>query len=100
MYQKRYADQWIYDAAVKFAQLASESGYHPVSLAVAWVAHHPAITAPILGARNASQVKDSLGSADIKLSSDLYDAICRLTPAPPPATDRSENQRPPTELRV
>jgi aryl-alcohol dehydrogenase-like predicted oxidoreductase len=100
MYQKRYADQWMYDAAVKFAQLAADSGHHPVSLAVAWVTHHPSITAPILGARNASQVRDALGSADIKLSSDLYDAICLLTPAPPPATDRSEIQRPPTELRV
>ena len=91
MYQKRYADQWIYDAAVKFVQLAVESGHHPVSLSVAWVAHHPAITAPIMGARNGSQVKDSLRSADIKLSSDLYDKICRLTPAPPPANDRSED---------
>ncbi|MEE4603258.1 MAG: aldo/keto reductase [Desulfobacteraceae bacterium] len=92
MYQKRYAEQWIYDAAIKFAQLAADSGHHPVSLAVAWVTHHPAVTAPIMGARNASQVKDSLGSANIKLSSDLYDAICRLTPAPPPATDRSETR--------
>ena len=92
MYQKRYADQWIYDAAIKFAQLAADSGHHPVSLAVAWVVHHPAVTAPIMGARNARQVKDSLRGADIKLSSDLYDAICRLTPAPAPATDRSETQ--------
>ena len=92
MYQKRYGEQWIYDAAVKFSQFAADNGYHPVSLAVAWVAHHPAITAPIMGARNASQVKDSLRSTDIKLSSDLYEAISRLTPAPPSATDRSEDQ--------
>jgi aryl-alcohol dehydrogenase-like predicted oxidoreductase len=94
MYQKRYADQWIYDAAIKFSQLAADSGYHPVSLALAWVGHHPAVTAPIMGARNASQVKDSLRSTDIKLSSDLYEAISRLTPPPPPATDRSEDQYP------
>ena len=91
MYQKRYAEQWIYDAAIKFSQLAADSGFHPVSLALAWVAHHPAVTAPIMGARNAEQVQDSLRGADIDLSSDLYDAICRLTPVPPPATDRSEN---------
>ncbi|MEJ2170673.1 MAG: aldo/keto reductase [Desulfobacterales bacterium] len=46
MYQKRYGEQWMYDTAVKFAQLAKDNGYHPVSLAVAWVAHHPAVTAP------------------------------------------------------
>ena len=92
MYQKRYADQWIYDAAIEFSRLAADSGYHPVSLALAWVAHHPAVTAPIMGARNAGQVKESLRSTDIKLSSDLYEAISRLTPAPPSATDRSEDQ--------
>ncbi len=92
MYQKRYGEQWMYDAAIKFTQFAADNGYHPVSLAVAWVTHHPALTAPIMGARNVEQLKDSLQSADIELSSDLYAEICRLTPAPPPATDRSENQ--------
>jgi aryl-alcohol dehydrogenase-like predicted oxidoreductase len=90
MYQKRYGEQWMYDAAVEFAQLAGDNGYHPVSLAVAWVAHHPAVTAPIIGARNVGQLKDALQSVDIEISPDLYDAICRLTPKPPPATDRSE----------
>ena len=90
MYQKRYGDQWIYDAAVKFAQFARGNGYHPVSLAVAWVAHHPAVTAPIIGARNVEQLKESMQSVDIEISPDLYSAICHLTPKPPPATDRSE----------
>ena len=92
MYQKRYHDQWIYDAAVNFAQFATKSGYNPVSLAVAWAAHHPAVTAPIMGARNVAQLKDSLQAADIEMTPDLYSEICRLTPTPPPATDRSEAQ--------
>jgi aryl-alcohol dehydrogenase-like predicted oxidoreductase len=77
---------------MKFTQFAKDNGYHPVSLAVAWAAHHPAVTAPIMGARNVGQLNDSLQSADIEMSPDLYDEICRLTPAPPPATDRSEDQ--------
>ena len=92
MYQKRYHDQWIYDAAVNFAQYSRDNGYHPVSLAVAWVGHHPAVTAPIIGARSVEQLEDSLRSVDIEISPDLYDAICQLTPTPPPATDRSEIQ--------
>jgi aryl-alcohol dehydrogenase-like predicted oxidoreductase len=92
MYGKRYRDQWRYDAAMRFTQFAAENGYHPVSLAVAWVAYHPAVTAPIMGARNAAQLKDSLKAADIELSPDLYNGICRLTPTPAPATDRSEDQ--------
>lgn len=92
MYRKRYREQWMYDAAVKFTQLAADHGYHPVSLAVAWAAHHPAVTAPIMGARNVEQLTDSLQAADIEMSPDLYEEICRLTPTPPPATDRSEDQ--------
>lgn len=91
MYRKRYGAQWMYDAAASFAQLAGENGFHPVSLAVAWVAHHPAVTAPIIGARSVEQVKDSLQAAEIELSPDIYDAICRLTPRPVPATDRTED---------
>jgi aryl-alcohol dehydrogenase-like predicted oxidoreductase len=92
MYSKRYRDQWRYDAAVRFAQFAADNGYHPVSLAVAWAAYHPAVTAPIMGARNVAQLKDSLQAADIEMSPDLYREICRLTPTPAPATDRSEDQ--------
>jgi len=92
MYRRRYGEQWMYAAAAKFTQFARDKGYHPVSLAVAWVAHHPAVTAPIIGARNVEQLKDSLQAADIQLSPDLCAEIGRLTPAPPPATDRSEDR--------
>jgi aryl-alcohol dehydrogenase-like predicted oxidoreductase len=92
MYGKRYGAQWMYDAAMKFTHFAADNGYHPVGLAVAWAAHHPAITAPIMGARNVKQLQDSLQAADIEMSPELYNEICRLTPTPPPATDRSESQ--------
>lgn len=90
MYRKRYGDDWMYDIARRFYQFAAEHGHHPVALAVAWVSHHPAITAPILGARNVDQLEDALGSMDIKMTPELYADICKLTPIPPSATDRSE----------
>ena len=33
-----------------------EKGYAPATLAVAWVMAHPAVTAPIIGARNVAQL--------------------------------------------
>jgi aryl-alcohol dehydrogenase-like predicted oxidoreductase len=90
MYQKRYGEGWMFDTARRFNQFAEERGYHPVSLAVAWVSHHPAVTAPILGARNVDQLEDALQSTDIHMTQELYADICRLTPTPPSATDRSE----------
>ena len=90
MYQKRYGEEWMFETTRRFSQFAAEHGHHPVSLAVAWVSHHPAVTAPILGARNVEQLEDALRSVEIQLSPELYADICRLTPTPPSATDRSE----------
>jgi aryl-alcohol dehydrogenase-like predicted oxidoreductase len=90
MYQKRYGEEWMFDTTRRFNRFAEEHGYHPVSLAVAWVSYHPAVTAPILGARNVEQLEDALRSVDIQLGPELYAEICRLTPTPPSATDRSE----------
>jgi aryl-alcohol dehydrogenase-like predicted oxidoreductase len=92
MYQKRYGEQWMFDAAISYVEFAKAGGFHPVSLAVAWAAHHPAVTAPIIGARNVEQLEDSLKSLDITMTQELYDQISALTPTPPPATDRLEER--------
>jgi aryl-alcohol dehydrogenase-like predicted oxidoreductase len=60
MYQARYGDELYYEVAERFTSFARERGLHPASLAVAWVASHPAITAPIIGARNLSSWKARL----------------------------------------
>ena len=46
-YADRYGEEGTLETAIKFAGFAREHGYDPVSLAVAWVKSHPAITAPI-----------------------------------------------------
>ena len=92
MYQTRYGADVHYEVAERFTQFAHNHGYDPVSLAVAWVAHHPAITAPIIGARTVEQLEGSLGALDIDMTPDLYEAISDLAPTPPPATDRAEER--------
>ncbi len=92
MYMERYADDWLYRTAEDFTTFAKQNGYNPVSLAVAWVGGHPAVTAPIIGARNVDQLEGSLGALDIDMTPDLRDAISALSLEPPPATDRSEEK--------
>jgi aryl-alcohol dehydrogenase-like predicted oxidoreductase len=92
MYQTRYGADVHYEVAERFTEFARTHGYNPVPLAVAWVAHHPAITAPIIGARNLDQLEGSLGALDIDMTPDLYAAISDLAPTPPPATDRVEKR--------
>ena len=90
MYAERYSDPNMYQIAENLILLAKEQGCSPISLAIAWVANHPAITAPIIGGRNVEQLEPSLKSLDISMTDELRNLICRLSPDPPLATDRNE----------
>jgi aryl-alcohol dehydrogenase-like predicted oxidoreductase len=92
MYEIRYGEEWMYTAATDFAEFARSHGYTPASLAVAWVAHHPAVTTPIIGARNLAQLEDSLQAVELEMTEELYEQISALTPRPAVATDRSEER--------
>jgi len=90
-YSKRYKEAMYYQIAEDFVNHAKERGVNPVSLAVAWVKSHTAITSPIIGARNADQLKDSLAAVDIDMTPEWREEISQLSYSPPPATDRTEN---------
>ena len=90
MYKKRYRDEIAYTAAERLTEIAERHGTHPATLAVKWVAMHRAVTAPIIGARNLAQLEPSLKSVEFEMSDELYEELSSLAPAPPPATDRSE----------
>jgi aryl-alcohol dehydrogenase-like predicted oxidoreductase len=95
MYEARYGEKWMFDVADKFVDFCKQRGLHPVSTAVAWVGAHPAITAPIIGARNLEQLQDSLNSVRIEMTPALRAEISALSRTPPPATDRLEEVKPP-----
>lgn len=90
MYTKRYYEDLYYEVAERFTYHANQRGVSPVSLAVAWVAAHPAVTAPIIGARNVEQLEGSLAALDIDMTPDWWQEIAALSYQPQPATDRSE----------
>ena len=93
MYGRRYSDEWGFRTAEAFTQLAREHSVNAVSLAVAWAGAHPQVTAPIVGARSAEQLKASLDSVNIEMTAELRAAISALSPEPAPATDRLEERR-------
>lgn len=92
MYGHRYGDERNFETAEAFTKFAREKGLNPVSLAVRWVASHQAVTAPIIGARNVDQLKDSLGSVDIEMNDEMRQIISGFSVEPPPATDRNEEK--------
>ena len=88
MYGVRYKNEQYWKISERFARYAREHGYSPAALAVAWVASHPAVTSPILGARNLEQLNETLGSLDIELTEEARAEIAGLGATPPLATDR------------
>ncbi len=90
MYAARYAPDWMRAAAADLAGIAAELGTSAATLAVAWVARNPAVTAPIISARSAEQLKPSLDALGFAMDDALYARISALSPAPAPATDRLE----------
>jgi len=93
MYTARYGEPWMHEVAEKFVAFCRQRGMHPVSAAVAWVAAHPAVTAPIIGARSVQQLQASLDSLKIEMSPALWHEMAALSRTPPPATDRLEEQK-------
>lgn len=89
-YNKRYSDPRYYEVAEQFCAYAKTIGIPPVPLAIRWVLSHPAVTAPIIGARNVRQLEDSLSAIDVDMDSTMRDEISKLSIQPPPATDRLE----------
>jgi hypothetical protein len=58
------------------------SRFHPASVAVGWVASHPGITAPILGARNGArnleQLEPSLKALEMGMTPELRERVSKL----------------------
>jgi aryl-alcohol dehydrogenase-like predicted oxidoreductase len=92
MYGARYGNPAYYEIADGVNAYARERGIHPATLAVAWVMAHPAITAPIIGARNLEQLEPSLKALDVAMTPEWRAEISAMTIEPPPATDRSEEK--------
>jgi len=92
MYASRYGDPAYYEIAERFTAHAEERGVHPATLAVAWVMSNPALTAPIIGARNLEQLEASLAALEVPMTPEWRAEISALSIEPPPATDRSEEK--------
>jgi aryl-alcohol dehydrogenase-like predicted oxidoreductase len=94
MYAVRYGEEEIRRTAERFVAFARDRGFEPTGLAIAWAASHPAVTAPIFGARTMDQLRAALSAAEIAMTPELRAEISVLSPEPPSATDRNEERTP------
>ena len=59
----------------RVADVAAERGVSPAQVAMAWVAMHPAVSAPIVGVTKMSQLDDALAAVDLVLTDDEIDRL-------------------------
>jgi aryl-alcohol dehydrogenase-like predicted oxidoreductase len=62
--------------------LCRELGEAPADVALAWLLHNPAVTAPIIGPRTLQQYDESLHTVEIKLSDDVLKRLDEIWPGP------------------
>jgi len=79
MYQERYWHDREFETVEAVQKIAKDAGLKPATLAVAWVMHNPAITAPIIGASRPDQLDDTLAAADVKLEAGVLGQLDELT---------------------
>ncbi len=91
-YAARYGMDVMHRAAKGLTDIAADEGVAAATLAVAWAAAHPTGPSPIISARSVEQLQPSLEAMTFEMSAELYDRIAALSPTPPPATDRLEEQ--------
>ncbi len=60
----------------------ADIGEHPADVALAWLLHQPAVTAPIVGPRTMEQFHGNLRSLEIKLSDEQLARLDEIWPGP------------------
>jgi aryl-alcohol dehydrogenase-like predicted oxidoreductase len=66
--QRLYYQDSDFDVVDRVVQVAKKKGVEPIQVALAWLLHKPAVTAPIVGASKPGQLKSLIGALDVKLS--------------------------------
>lgn len=57
------------------ARAADGLGWSPLEVALAWVRDRPGVTAPVVGARTAAQLRGALGIEELTLPAEINDAL-------------------------
>jgi aryl-alcohol dehydrogenase-like predicted oxidoreductase len=59
----------------RVGEVAAQRDVPPAQVALAWLLHKPAVTAPIVGATKLQQIEDALAAADLELSEEEISAL-------------------------
>jgi len=66
----------------RYEALCKELGEHPWDVALAWLLHQPAVTAPIIGPRTEEQLLGSMRALEVSLSDEVLRKLDEIFPGP------------------
>lgn len=66
----------------KYEPLCAQLGEKPGDVALAWLLHNPAVTAPIIGPRNMEQLTSTTRALELKLSEETLKKLDEIWPGP------------------
>ncbi len=70
------------DRIESWEQLCKDLGESPARVALAWLLHNDAVTAPIVGPRTLEQLEDSLPALSLDLPAEVLDQLDEMFPGP------------------
>ncbi|MER3473204.1 MAG: aldo/keto reductase [Armatimonadota bacterium] len=70
------------DKLEAWENLCKALGESPANVALAWLLHQPAVTAPIIGPRTVQQLDETMRCLEIKLSDEVLKKLDQLFPGP------------------
>jgi aryl-alcohol dehydrogenase-like predicted oxidoreductase len=66
----------------QYESLCREIGHPPAEVALAWLLHQPAVTAPIIGPRTVDQLESAVRATEITLEADVLEQLDAIFPGP------------------
>lgn len=73
------------DQVQEYEDFCDDLGRDPAAVALAWLLHQPAVTAPIVGPRTIEQLNDSLDALELKLDDKAMTRLDEIWPGHDPA---------------
>ena len=70
------------DRIERYEAFCEELGEEPANVALAWLLHQPAVTAPIIGPRTLEQLDRSMRALEIRLDEDALKRLDEIFPGP------------------
>jgi aryl-alcohol dehydrogenase-like predicted oxidoreductase len=70
------------DRFERWELLCKDLGERPANVALAWLLHQPAVTAPIIGPRTEEQLLGSMRALEITLEREVLDSLDEIFPGP------------------